>query len=29
MPTLNEVELAAKGLVACVRLASYEKLLAG
>ena len=29
MPTLDEVELAAQGLVACVRLASYEKLLAG
>lgn len=29
MPTLEEVELAAQGLVACVRLASYEKLMAG
>lgn len=29
MPVLEEVELAAQGLVACVRLASYEKLLAG
>src|SRR5699024_3844905 len=29
MPSLEEVELAAQGLVACVRLASYEKLVAG
>ncbi len=29
MPSLNEVELAAQGLVACVKLASLEKLLAG
>ncbi|UVI37814.1 aminotransferase [Brevibacterium spongiae] len=29
MPTLDEVELAAQGLVACVRLASFEKLMAG
>ncbi|WP_453984050.1 aminotransferase [Brevibacterium casei] len=29
MPSLAEVELAAEGLVACVKLASYEKLLAG
>lgn len=29
MPTLADVELAAEGLVACVKLASYEKLLAG
>lgn len=29
MPTADEVELAAQGLVACVKLASYEKLLAG
>lgn len=29
MPVLEEVELAAEGLVACLKLASYEKLLAG
>ncbi|MDN5807547.1 MAG: aminotransferase [Brevibacterium sp.] len=29
MPTADEVELAAQGLVACVKLASYEKLMAG
>lgn len=29
MPTVEDVELAAQGLVACVKLASYEKLLAG
>ena len=29
MPSLEEVALAAQGLVACVRLASYEKLVAG
>ncbi|GAA1868408.1 aminotransferase class I/II-fold pyridoxal phosphate-dependent enzyme [Brevibacterium marinum] len=29
MPTAEDVELAAQGLVACVKLASYEKLLAG
>lgn len=29
MPVLEEVELAAQGLVACLKLASYEKLLAG
>lgn len=29
MPTLAEVTLAAQGLVACVKLASYEKLIAG
>ncbi|WP_209326070.1 aminotransferase class I/II-fold pyridoxal phosphate-dependent enzyme [Brevibacterium renqingii] len=29
MPSLDEVELAAQGLVACVRLASFEKLMAG
>ena len=29
MPSLGDVELAAEGLVACVKLASYEKLLAG
>ena len=29
MPTAEDVELAARGLVTCVKLASYEKLLAG
>lgn len=29
MPAVEDVELAAQGLVACVKLASYEKLLAG
>ncbi|SDT16671.1 DNA-binding transcriptional regulator, MocR family, contains an aminotransferase domain [Brevibacterium sandarakinum] len=29
MPTVGDVELAAQGLAACVKLASYEKLLAG
>ena len=29
MPTVEDVALAAQGLVACVKLASYEKLLAG
>lgn len=29
MPTVEDVELAAQGLVACVKLATYEKLLAG
>lgn len=29
MPTVEDVQLAAQGLVACVKLATYEKLLAG